>query len=143
MVLNLDTLKALYPKAHIWAFGDGAEMANELSQLVIEGHKTASCSTLESHLQLEDKITVGDFHIVLNGCGTPVCVIRTTELKIIRFNEVTQIEAALEGEGDKSLAYWRAAHRDFFERAGCFSDSLELVFERFELIENQAHAAFF
>ncbi|WP_342321020.1 ASCH domain-containing protein [Kosakonia sp. BYX6] len=134
MISSLEELKTRYPGAHIWAFGDSAEMANDLSQLVIAGQKTATCSTLESHLQLEDKVTVGDFHIVLNGNGAPACVIRTTSLKIIRFNEVTESMAALEGEGDKSLSWWRKEHQAFFTRGGSFSDEMELVFEEFQLL---------
>lgn len=136
MIKNLDELKSLYPGAHVWAFGDSAQMANALSTLVIEGHKTASCSTLASHCELENKLTVGDYHIVLDGNDLPVCILRTTALKIIRFKDVSEKEAALEGEGDKSLAYWRREHQAFFERSGHFSESLELVFEEFELIDS-------
>ncbi len=44
-----------------------------------------------------------------------------------------------EGEGDKSLAYWRKVHEDFFrdEYAACgleFSQDIPVVCEEFELL---------
>jgi uncharacterized protein YhfF len=50
---------------------------------------------------------------VLDGKGEAVCVIRTLSLRLIRFNEMSAELAALEGEGDLSLAYWQSAHRAF------------------------------
>lgn len=135
MISTLTELQQRYPQAHVWAFGDSAEMADELAQLVIAGHKTASCSSYEAYQLPDGKAGVGDFHIVLDGRGEPACVIRTTRLTLVRFNEVSPEQAAREGEGDKSLGYWRQAHQEFFERAGCFSEEMELVFEEFMLVE--------
>ncbi|EEJ5958670.1 ASCH domain-containing protein, partial [Salmonella enterica] len=53
----------------------------------------------------------------------------------IRFNEMSADLAALEGEGDLSLAYWQAAHRAFFEREGNWSPEMELVYEEFAVLE--------
>jgi uncharacterized protein YhfF len=36
-------------------------------------------------------------------------------VQIKPFKEVTTAEAAIEGEGDKSLEYWRRAHQEYFE----------------------------
>lgn len=63
-------------------------------------------------------MTPGAYHIVLDGKGKAVCVIRTLTLRLIRFNEMSPELAALEGEGDLSLAYWQSAHQAFFEREG-------------------------
>jgi uncharacterized protein YhfF len=40
-----------------------------------------------------------------------------------------------EGEGDRSLAYWRGAHREYFGRQGKFSEDMMLMCERFRLVE--------
>jgi uncharacterized protein YhfF len=56
-------------------------------------------------------------------------------LSIIRFDEMSPELAALEGEGDLSLAYWRSAHQAFFEREGTWSPEMELVYEEFAVIE--------
>jgi len=138
MFPSLDELKTRYPNAHVWAFGDSSEMADELAQLVIAGEKKASCSSLAAWPQGDEKVTVGDYHIVLDGREKPVCVIQTTSLKLIRFNEVSAQDAAAEGEGDKSLRYWRNEHRAFFERSGYFSEEMELVFETFTRVFPEA-----
>ena len=55
------------------------------------------------------------------------------------FCEVTPEFAATEGEGDKSLAYWKKVHRRFFteemkEFGAVFSDSTPVVCEEFEVV---------
>ena len=36
---------------------------------------------------------------------------------------------------DKSLAFWRRGHREFFTREGTFAADMWLVFEEFALVE--------
>jgi uncharacterized protein YhfF len=62
-------------------------------------------------------------------------VIRATAVEVRRFGDVDEEFAWTEGEGDRSLAYWREAHLRFFASAGhqVDDDSL-LVLERFELL---------
>ena len=55
---------------------------------------------------------------MLDGRGQPRCVIETTEVTYRRFGEVDAAFAYEEGEGDRSLAYWRNAHRRLFRTAG-------------------------
>lgn len=93
-----------YPGAFCWSFGDSPALADELVALVIAGKKRGTCGSLASYRQENPPVTPGSFHIVLNGAGEPACVIRTLALRIIRFNEMTADLAALEGEGDLSLA---------------------------------------
>jgi uncharacterized protein YhfF len=50
---------------------------------------------------------VGDEHVVLNGKDSPICVIRTTELSILSFDQVDERFARDYGEGDRTLAWWR------------------------------------
>ncbi|HEY0209517.1 ASCH domain-containing protein [Acerihabitans sp.] len=128
------TLTERYPGARFWSFGDGAEMADDLLALVLRGEKTASCCSFSAFRQ-DGAPSVGGFHVVLDGADNPACVIRTVAQRLVRFCDVTAGMAALEGEGDKSLAYWQAAHRDFFQREGDFSPEMLLVFEQFELVE--------
>ncbi|XTZ37368.1 ASCH domain-containing protein [Salmonella enterica] len=137
MSLKLESLQQHYPQAHVWHFGDTPELADELAHLVVCGEKTGTCGSYSSFLTLERKILPGDYHIVLDGKGEPACVIRTVAMKLLRFNEITEYEARLEGEGDKSLSYWRDAHRAFFEREGTFAPDMELLFEEFILVESR------
>lgn len=123
-----------YPDALRWSFGDSSELADELLQLVLEGHKTATCSSYHA-FKNEQTPQVGDYNIVLDGAGQPSCVIRTRSLTLVRYCDVTAEMAAKEGEGDKSLAFWQQAHQAFFERGGSFAPDMLLVFEEFELVE--------
>jgi uncharacterized protein YhfF len=50
---------------------------------------------------------VGDEHVVLNSKDSPICVIRTTELSILSFDQVDERFARDYGEGDRTLAWWR------------------------------------
>lgn len=72
---------------------------------------------------------------MLDGRGVPRCVIETSEVTYRRFDEVDADFAFDEGEGDRSLAYWRSAHRTYFGRLGRFSEDMMLMCERFRLVE--------
>jgi uncharacterized protein YhfF len=98
---------------------------------VLRGVKTATCSTED-----EPNIsTPGERWIVRDGSGTPRCVIESLEVTYRRFGEVDAAFAHDEGEGDRSLAYWRQAHRNYFGRLGKFSEDMMLMCERFRLVE--------
>lgn len=124
-----------YPSAFCWSFGDSPALADELAALVIAGKKRGTCGSLASYQQEQPPVTPGAYHIVLDGKGKAVCVIRTLTLRLIRFNEMSPELAALEGEGDLSLAYWQSAHQAFFEREGTWAPDMELVYEEFAVIE--------
>jgi uncharacterized protein YhfF len=120
-----------YQGLRSFAFGDGPVLADELLALVLKGVKTATCSTED-----EPNIsTPGERWIVLDGRGLPRCVIETTEISYRRYGEVDAAFAHDEGEGDRSLAYWRQAHRSYFGRQGKFSEEMMLMCERFRLVE--------
>lgn len=131
----LTDLQIKYPGALAWAFGDTPDLADTLASLVISGKKTASCGSLASFQNEENPPVIGSYNIILDGSQKPVCVIRLTAMRLVRFCDVTAEFARKEGEGDRSLAYWREAHQAFFTRAGHFSESMELVAEEFELTE--------
>ncbi|EOI5775348.1 ASCH domain-containing protein [Cronobacter malonaticus] len=133
--MTVDELQQKYPGAPAWGFGDSPHMADELGALVAYGTKRASCSYYHAWRQDGEPVLPGDYHIILNGAGEPLCVIRTHTLRLVKFCDVTEQLAALEGEGDLSLAYWRKEHEAFFTRAGCFSPDMPLMFEEFDLVE--------
>lgn len=113
-----------------FSFGDTPQMADELSALVVAGLKTATCwPTAEG-----EQTHIGKRMVVLDGSAIPVAVIETVELTIRRFDEVDADFAFDEGEGDRSLDYWRAAHRHYFTRRGAFAPGMLLWCERFKLV---------
>jgi uncharacterized protein YhfF len=73
--------------------------------------------------------------VMLDGSGRPQAVIETLELTQRRFNDVDAAFAYDEGEGDRSLAYWREAHRRYFTRLGQFADDMLLYCERFRVVQ--------
>jgi len=129
--VTLDAVPEKYRGLRAFAFGDGPELADELLGLVIRGIKTATCSTEDE----PNTSTPGERWIVRDGHGEPRCVIETTEVSYRRFDEVDANFAFEEGEGDRSLDYWRKAHRVYFARQGKFSEDMMLMCERFRLVE--------
>lgn len=129
--MNVSAAPGQYRGLRSFAFGDGPELADELLDLVMRGVKTATCSTEDE----PNTSTPGERWIVLDGSGTPRCVIATTEVSYRRYNEVDAAFAYEEGEGDRSLAYWRQAHRAYFGRQVRFSEDMMLMCERFRLVE--------
>jgi uncharacterized protein YhfF len=125
------SVPAKYQGLRSFAFGDGPALADELLALVMKGVKTATCSTED-----EPNIsTPGEQWIVLDGRGDPRCVIETTEVTYRRYDEMDAAFAYEEGEGDRSLDYWRNAHRTYFGRLGKFREDMMLMCERFRLVE--------
>jgi uncharacterized protein YhfF len=128
-----DGVPEKYRHLRAFAFGDNPALADELLELVLKGIKTATCSTEDE----PNTSTVGEQWIVRDGRGT---VIETTEVTYRRFPDVDAAFARDEGEGDRSLAYWRAAHRTYFGRQGKFSEDMMLMCERFRLVEVFAYS---
>jgi uncharacterized protein YhfF len=121
-------------------FGDSPELANTLGALIVSGVKTATCSAVwEWEAEGKPIPVVGLKTIVLDGNDVPLCIIETTEVRIVPFNEVDAVLAREEGEGDLSLEYWTEAHSAYFSRVlpkiGREATlDMPLVCERFRLV---------
>ena len=121
-------------------WGDSPEMADELGALIVQGIKTATCSALwEWEAEGNPIPEEGYITIALDGRGEPICIVETIEISIHKYNEVGADFARAEGEGDLSLDYWRAAHKNYFSRVlhkvdKEFSEEMPLVCERFRVI---------
>ena len=128
------------------SFGDNPGLADELAALVLAGAKTATCSALWEWEAANDPLPqVGLHTIVLDAQGAPRCIIETTEVFIRAYDQVDAQFAWEEGEGDRSLAYWRDAHRRFFARTlprggHTFVFDMPLVCERFRLVYRSGSA---
>jgi uncharacterized protein YhfF len=115
-----------------FSFGDGPDLANRLLELVLSGTKRATCRAESQGLLSAE---VGKLMVVLDGQGVPKAVLKTIELTKRRFDEVDEAFAYEEGEGDRSLQYWREAHTRYFTRLGRYAPDMMLWCERFELVE--------
>lgn len=119
-----------------FSFGDSPELADELLDLVLAGKKTATCGTLSQFGEGGEPMPqVGRRDVVLDGQGRPAAVIETTEVTVKRFDEVDEAFARDEGEGDGTLVYWRDAHETYFARNGGFAHDMQLVCERFRVVD--------
>ena len=98
-------------------WGDSSQMADELGALIAAGTKTATCSALWEHEAEEGPLPeTGVRTIVLDGNDDPLCIVETTEVDVRPYDQVDAQFAYEEGEGDRSLKYWREAHWRFFSR---------------------------
>ncbi|MBD5655116.1 MAG: ASCH domain-containing protein [Candidatus Eremiobacteraeota bacterium] len=126
--------------ANIYAFGYTPEVIDQLAELVVSGPKRATTSLLRWHGPGGEHMPiVGDRFIVVGSGCVPRAVVRITRVDVKPFRAIDADDAWDEGEGDRSLAYWRSAHRDFFEAEGAraaftFREDDEVVFCRFELL---------
>ncbi len=123
-----------------FAFGSTLENAREIAPLVLAGTKTATGAVLwASEADGKPIPTVGDFSIVTLGGDDPVCVIETTDIRTIPFDQVPADYAWHGGEGDRSVACWRKMYWDYIERE-CQRLGLEptaktpLLMERFRVV---------
>jgi uncharacterized protein YhfF len=121
-------------------FADTEAVADELARLVLAGRKHATAASLWSFQAQGKRLPApGDLSLVTDWAGAPQAVIETVTIELLPFDRVTAEFAAAEGEGDGSLAHWRALHRDYFSRelargGASFSDELMIVCERFRLV---------
>ncbi|MET3927324.1 ASCH domain-containing protein [Devosia sp. 2618] len=130
----MSNLPPHYASAIQFSFGDSPALADELLSLVLAGKKTATCGALRDYgAGKEPMPVVGRRDVVLNGAGEPAAVIETLSLDFKRFDEVEPSFSDREGEGP--YAKWRAEHEAYFARNGGFSPDMELVCERFRLVE--------
>ena len=120
-----------------WSFGDDADT---LARLVRDGIKTATCSAYCFYEMEEEALPeAGSYNIILGSDGQAVCITRTTKVYVTLFVQVTADHAFKEGEGDRSLEYWRKVHKKFFtedlKEAGLpFDEEMILVCEEFEVV---------
>lgn len=122
-----------------WAFGATPEHARELLQLVLDGTKTGTASSLWDYEASGDPLPeTGDLSIILDEHGHPQAVIRTTDVTTVPFDEVTAEHAYAEGEGDRTLKHWREVHEQFWrehsENPRGYEPNMPVLCERFELV---------
>ncbi len=123
-----------------WHFDNNEKAANELLQLVLQGKKTATSSSYLVYEKENMPIPkVGDKSIVTYFDGREGCVIETTNVRLIPYNEMTYDIIKLEGEDD-NLESWQQTHERFFKEDGLmsgyeFSEDMLVVFEEFKVIK--------
>lgn len=121
-----------------WCYGSDA--ADELAELTADGIKTATASAYPLYeLEEEPLPSEGGYNVILRTDGTALCVTRTTQVYVVPFRDVTSEQAWREGEGDRSLTYWRRVHEAFFKEELAsvgmqFAEDMPVVCEEFEVV---------
>lgn len=124
-----------------WFFCDNEKDANECAGLVAKGIKKATSPSLWWFEKNGNKLPEpGDLNIVTDWYGNAWAIIRTTKVALVPFNEISQEYAETEGEGDRSLEYWKKVHWDFYSRemepfGEKPTDDMLIVCEYFEVLE--------
>ncbi|MBC7957699.1 MAG: ASCH domain-containing protein [Cytophagales bacterium] len=113
---------------------------DELADLVLSGTKQATASLAIEFTSLGEALpSVGDVSIILRGDSTPAAIIERVAVEQLPFKQVDAAFAAREGEGDGTLAWWREAHRGYFQRVcqrlgGQFDDNTPVICQSFKLV---------
>ena len=120
-----------------WAFGEEPDL---LADLVLRGEKTATASAYDLYaLEAESLPQEGTFDVILDSQNQAVSIVEITKVSVEPFNQVSVQHAFKEGEGDKTLAYWRQVHEDCFaewlrEAGLTFTPDSKVVLEEFRKV---------
>ena len=120
-----------------WAFGDDPDY---LAGLVKDGVKTSTCSACPLYeMDGEELPEEGELSVILDSRDEAVCIIRTEKVWVQRYCDTGAEHAFKEGEGDRSLGYWRLVHERFFREEMAeygleFSEEMEIVCEEFRVV---------
>ncbi|WP_147124519.1 ASCH domain-containing protein [Shimia ponticola] len=132
---SLDVLKERFPGAETFRFGDSARMSAQLLALVTQGKKTATCGAARDFGEGGEALpVVGRKDIALHWDGRPAVVIETLDVTRKRFCDIDAAFALAEGENE-TLEGWQADHKAYFERHGGWDPQMDLICERFRVVE--------
>ncbi|QBQ07484.1 RNA-binding protein [Spiroplasma gladiatoris] len=137
--IDKNNLEKIIKYSEYFYFGHTEELANNLLELVLSGKKKATSSVLKQfEIEKESLPEIGEYSIVTDYYNNPRCVIRTTNVRLIKYKNMTFEICKLEGE-DKNLESWNYNHELFLKRIAKennfeFNDELIIVFEEFELV---------
>lgn len=137
--------RAIHPDApeqpyESFHFCDNQVEADICADLVLSGVKRATAASVaELELVGMRPPRVGDVSVITRWDGEAVAIILTTHIEIRRLGDVDEAFALREGEGDQTLAWWRAAHEAYYNRilSGtgiAVDDDLLIICEHFERV---------
>jgi uncharacterized protein YhfF len=121
-------------------FGDNAATAALILDLIRRGEKSVTFTTPALYAgRREVTPVVDDIVVVTDFDGRPSAVVRTTSVRTVPFNEVTEADSRYEGPPVRPLEAWRRVHWAYFTRelaplGQAPSETLAVTVERFELL---------
>jgi uncharacterized protein YhfF len=125
-----------YPGAGSFKFGDSDAMNADLIALVRAGKKTATCGKASDFADEPEALpVVGRRDIVTNWDGSPAVVIETVSVGRMAFDAIGVGFALAEGENE-DYDGWRCDHIAYFKRNGGWAGDMEMICERFVMVED-------
>ena len=127
----------LHGEYDAWSFGENSDL---LALLVRDGIKRATSSCFDLYeIEKEELPNTNTYSIILDSKNQPVCIIKNFKVSVIPFKDVTEDMAFAEGEGNRTLKYWKEQHEAFFKKElkefnKEFSENMKIVFEEFEVV---------
>ncbi|WP_410813720.1 ASCH domain-containing protein [Micromonospora sp. 067-2] len=96
-------------------FGFPGPLRDSLVAAILSGAKTSTSGLLVGYERAGESLPeVGELSAVVDSEGRRVAVIELTEVRVVRLVDVELGHALAEGEGDESVAQWRAGHESFW-----------------------------
>ncbi|MFC0842816.1 ASCH domain-containing protein [Streptomyces noboritoensis] len=120
-------------------------LRDQLVAAILDGSKTSTTGLVIDYEHEGDPLpSVGSRGVVVDSDDRPVAVIEVTGVRVVPLAEVDFAHVVDEGEGDTSIAGWRANHESFWHsdemRAALedpeftVDDTTLVVLERFRLV---------
>ncbi|MFJ2416852.1 ASCH domain-containing protein [Streptomyces brevispora] len=121
-------------------------LRDQLVAAVLAGRKVSTTGLLvEYEAEKEEPPPVGERSALIDSDGREIAVLEVTEVRILRLGDIDLQHVLDEGEGDTSVAQWRAGHERFWHsdemREGLgdpeftVDDDTLVVAERFRVVE--------
>ena len=126
-------------------------LRDPLVSAVLSGAKTSTTGLLADYEHEGDPLPyVGERSRLIDSAGRTVAVIEVTDVRVLPLAEVDLQHAIDEGEGDESVAGWRANHETFWRSPEMMealgdpsfevTDETPVIATRFRLVERVGSA---
>ena len=121
----------------VFSFGDSAELCDHVLAETLAGRNRGTASLRWAYQGRLPQ--VGDVAIATDWTGTPRGVLVTRQVDVVRYGDVDENFARVEGYITNPLSEWREVHWAFFGRrcaelGRTASPDMPVVCERFELV---------
>ncbi|WP_405016388.1 ASCH domain-containing protein [Kitasatospora sp. NBC_00070] len=96
-------------------FGFPGPLRDRLVAAVLAGAKTTTSGLVAGYEYDGEPLPVAGLRLAVpDSAGRRVAAIELTEVRVVRLADVDLRHAVDEGEGDESVAQWRATHEEFW-----------------------------
>jgi uncharacterized protein YhfF len=90
-------------------------LRDRLVAAILSGAKTSTSALVLGYERENEPLPeVGELSAVVDSAGRRVAVIELTDVRVIRLADVDLQHVLDEGEGDESIAQWRAVHEELW-----------------------------